>query len=237
MGTKAIHPAPPAPVRAAWDAHLSVVGPVYGLGVGIAVLCATNMLNLMMGQPFWTLTQIINMGLESSLATWYSSMLWAVAAVLAWRCRAAGPQGRTARVWLALAAVFVFFSIDEVAMVHERLGRLLADHGGTYGQLLHTTRWVLMLGPVALAALAALALYARPVYARAPCAWRLLATGLAIFLAAALGIESTTNLLNHSTLQWIWDLEIVTEETIEMIGAWLVVEACDAYRRDRDAHV
>jgi hypothetical protein len=224
-----------ADARAHHD-HLQVAGSTYALGIGIAAFCVLNLINLAAGQPFWLLTQLINLGLESSLPTWYSSMLWGVAAVLAWRCRDASEDSRAANTWLFLALVFAFFSIDEIAMIHERVGRFIATHSGAYGELYGTARWVPMLGPVALLALGAIAWYARPVYQMAPCSWRLLGIGLAIFLAAALGIESTTNLLNHDTMQWWWDLEIVIEETLEMLGTWLVIEACSAFPHDSAEH-
>lgn len=56
---------------------------------------------------------------ESNLPTWVSQAQFLLAAVA---CSAAALQDERARTaWLLLAAVMTFFSLDEVAMIHERL--------------------------------------------------------------------------------------------------------------------
>jgi hypothetical protein len=56
---------------------------------------------------------------ESNLPTWFSQAQFLLAAGA---CTAAALQDQRARTaWLLLAAVMTFFSLDEVAMIHERL--------------------------------------------------------------------------------------------------------------------
>ncbi len=204
--------------------------PIYWLGMGIALLCLANLTNLLLEQPFWPVTRFINMGLEANLPTWYTSMMWAVGAVLALRCRLDSTLPRARLTWLLLALVFALFSMDEVAQVHENLGRFVVTHYmGAYGGLYKTARWVLLFAPLVIVGGAILARYIRPVLKEVPESLFLMMAGLGVFLLAALGIESTTNLLNHDTLQWAWDLEIVLEESLEMVGVWLVLKACAIY--------
>ena len=63
---------------------------------------------------------------ESNLPTWYSSIMLLVCSVLigmiASRTRRLG--GRFVRHWRALSALFAFLSLDEIARLHEHLGRL-----------------------------------------------------------------------------------------------------------------
>jgi hypothetical protein len=60
---------------------------------------------------------------ESNLPTWFSQAVFLLAAGA---CTVAALQDERARTaWLLLAAAMTFFSLDEVAMIHERI----EDHG------------------------------------------------------------------------------------------------------------
>lgn len=56
---------------------------------------------------------------ESNLPTWISQAQFLAAAAACTAAALADQRARTA--WLLLAAVMTFFSLDEVAMIHERL--------------------------------------------------------------------------------------------------------------------
>ena len=67
---------------------------------------------------------------ESNLPTWFSQAQFLLAAGA---CASAGMQDPQARrAWLLLAVAMTFFSLDEVAMIHERL----EDHGSVELDLL-----------------------------------------------------------------------------------------------------
>jgi hypothetical protein len=69
--------------------------------------------------------QLFNLDAEQNLPTWLSSVQFfgvAICGVLAGLASA----GRRAAWWF-LAAVFAFFSVDEVALVHEKLAERLED--------------------------------------------------------------------------------------------------------------
>lgn len=159
---------------------------------------------------------------ESNLPTWYASIALLACAVLlrriAGRTRAAG--GRFAGHWTALGAIFVVLSLDEIARLHEHLGRLQSvwqTHGLFY------FAWVI---PGALAVLALGALFARFVF-HLPAATRARFLGAGIvFVAGALVVEAIggwraetmgMNNMTHSLIATV-------EEVLELAGvAWFLV--------------
>lgn len=79
------------------------------------------------------LVPFVNLGLENNLPTWYSSAVLlfcaGILAVIGHRARALRmPHART---WAALAAVFVFLSLDETASIHERMSAPVKAHLGS----------------------------------------------------------------------------------------------------------
>jgi len=43
-------------------------------------------------------------------------------------------------------------------------------------------------------------------------------------------LESTINFLNHEELQWLWNIEIIVEESLEMIGTLFIAYALIVWR-------
>ena len=76
----------------------------------------------------------LDVGDEVSLATWFGSGLFVVAALvlLAGRHRALA-SGEPTRGWLSLAVVMLALSIDEAVSLHERFGSALRDVTGASG--------------------------------------------------------------------------------------------------------
>lgn len=120
---------------------------------------------------------------ENSLSAWWASLLLAAVGGLTWlvsRSRKnAAPTEKLA--WLVLAAGFVFLSIDECCMLHERLGRRVKLEGS-----LHHARWIFLWLPPA-------ALIAGVIFWRL---WRAskqlvigLTIGVVVFLGGAVGAE------------------------------------------------
>ncbi len=83
---------------------------------------------------------------EMSVATWWSALVLAGLGVLTWllACRHTGGW-RTRLPWWVLAAGFMFLSVDEACMLHERLGGKIKLEG-----VLHHARWVVLWLPPAL---------------------------------------------------------------------------------------
>ncbi len=158
----------------------------------------------------------VDLDAESNIPTWFSSMaLLACAALLAviaahTRRRAAPFAGH----WRALSVIFVLLSVDEIAHLHEHLGRLQRvwqTHGLFYFS------WVI---PGALAVLALGVVFARFVaHLPSPTRRRFVVAG-ATFLAGALVLEALggwraetmgMNNMTHSLIATV-------EEVLELVG-------------------
>ncbi|MEO0559710.1 MAG: hypothetical protein AAF170_16175 [Bacteroidota bacterium] len=145
---------------------------------------------------------LFRLGAESNLPTWYStSQLLLIALVLgalAWR----DVDPRNRRTWvLALPTLlFVLLSMDEGAMLHERLGFSLERAAGAEVGL-RATPWML-LGVPLYAALAVASFKAAKRYLTdRPDVVRLLWIGGGLFAASAVGLELIGDtLLTHNAM-------------------------------------
>ncbi len=88
--------------------------------------------------------KLFDVGNESSLPTWFSSVNLLLSSVLlflifsmARRC-----GDKLTKYWLALCILFLAFSIDEVAAIHERAGGLMRYTGPIF-PVLATHSWIL----------------------------------------------------------------------------------------------
>lgn len=160
---------------------------VIALVVFTVILAAISLIaNVMWAEQLrgaQTAIELFSVDKESSLPTWWAGMLLAAVGGLTWlvsRCRkSAGLTEQLA--WWILAAGFVFLSIDECCMLHERLGSKVKLEGS-----LHHARWILLwLPPAVLVAGVVL--------------WRLwraskrlvlgITLGVVVFLSGAVGAE------------------------------------------------
>ena len=97
------------------------------------------------------LAPILSVNGERNVGTWFSSFLLLLCAVLLATVAAneRRQRDRDALHWAFLAAVFVFLSIDETAMIHETVARVVRRSWGGSG-LLYST-WIVAWGGFALA--------------------------------------------------------------------------------------
>lgn len=206
---------------------------MYSIGslqIKVLVLCVVglsllNIVNLLLGQPFWIVTKIIYLGFDDNFAAWFSSMLLAIAGVLAHeasvtakRCVGSG------HVYLLMFSLLLFtMSADEVARIHETVGEFLstiASNGDTSEA--KNSGWVLVGGPIVLIVFSIAFYLLKPHLFLVKGTTTLLGLGFtSIFLGGVL-LESAVNLFDESTPRWIWDTQIIVEETLEMIGTLLI---------------
>jgi hypothetical protein len=154
---------------------------------------------------------------EQSLATWWTSVLWACLALLffeaGYRKLAGRPIG-----WILLGAGSILLSIDEAVMIHEQFAALTGRWFGYVGGI-WATAWVVFAVPIVVACLAATA----PLLIRLPrgIALRLLLSG-AVFVTGAVGLEmafGSARVDFHLPHHHIVILSMhVIEETLEMLG-------------------
>lgn len=167
----------------------------------------------------WTLTAFLDLDREGNLPTWYSSMqLFVMAAICALVTSREFRHGDN-RAWFlaALSCAFLILSVDEVAQVHEWIGKrtdVILREAESVFVLRYTGSWVFILGAPFLL-MGSLLLYSLRGYLPTGVLVKLCA-GAAVFLGGALGVELISNLV-YETPVYKW--QVVAEELAEMMGA------------------
>ena len=219
--TPKVGPQPPVAHRLA---NISMRGLFCALLVGAILLSLANVLNDLAGRPWWLITESIYLGGSENVPTWFSSLLLLTAGVMAFRCFRASVRlaDRPAQGWLWLCLLLFALSCDETAELHERFGNHLSRTA--FPELAESwkhTAWPLVLGPVALV-VAGFFLWTLGRYLRGSArAARSLLAGAVTLLVFGIALESTINLLTPGADDWLWQIEVLVEETGEMVGAWL----------------
>lgn len=193
----------------------------YLLG-GVIVLVLANALNHMVGMPFWTITSFIHLGSDTNIPAWYSSLLLAVAAVVSLECyRDAGTRNLSGYwTFLVMAGLLLFMSCDEVAGFHEILGGKIATYYGIAGK---SAGWVWLGGPIIIILFLCFFLFLKKPLSLVPGTTFYLGLGFGLIILGGVVLESTINWLNHDELQWLWDLEVLVEESFEMMGTLSII--------------
>ncbi len=196
------------------------------------------------GHPFPRLSNLFNLDTEQTVPTWYSSMQWLLAGAMfasfarhAWHRRMRG-----ALCIAALAAACIVFSIDEIAEIHERLGfasDALMSGGTRDGTALWSTGlWPFVIGIPVIAAIAVVVRGTRHIFlARAPRALLLLIVGFIVMFTGALVIELFANLLSADKHSAAFLMQVVVEETLEMLGVTLIAWSAFALLKAYDLEI
>jgi Na+/proline symporter len=212
--------------------------------VGLVVL---YLFNKAIGSPSEWLTDFVNLAGEANLPTWYASSQLLIVALLVSLNAAATFDRRKAVswVWVFVAVLFYFISLDEVAQIHERLGDLTDQFlpGGdrAVSALPHTGLWIILIAPPAFAVMLAAFLYLRRALSDQRAAFNRFLLGLLVYFIAAVVIEAAANLGPKHAL---YILQVCGEEGGELIAATLMVWAAyelvlgrpEATERTPDGH-
>ncbi|MHC4952309.1 MAG: hypothetical protein ACYTGZ_00340 [Planctomycetota bacterium] len=194
---------------------------------GTAILVGANIANEAIGRPFWTVTRLIYLGYDNNLAAWYSSMLLVVAGLLSYICsvRAKTENLRGAVSFLLLAGLLVAMSADEISMIHEGVGDLARDRLNLSSSDLtkHSPLWII--SPFIIAIFVGFIVLLRKALAAAPGSLFSLALGFASIVLGGVVLETTINFLNHDELAWVWTVENIAEEALEMAGTLFIIRA------------
>ncbi len=168
---------------------------------------------------------LFNLNEEGTLGTWFSAaFLGFVALGCLVLTHADRPDHRTG--WRITAAVFALASLDEVAQLHDRVGKVVGNGEGPF-----YFGWVIPGGVAAVVMLVALARFARRL-AR-PLAVRL-ALGSFLFLFGAVGLEAVGGHQLATGIKGDTSFETIetsrrylfvsgVEETFELLGEGLLV--------------
>ena len=179
---------------------------------------------LVVGQRSWQLERLFDLGREGTVPAWFSSLLLAASSLVAASCAGSTHDSRAARGWRALTLGLLFMSCDEITQLHEHASQILTR------RIFHLTpaptspwsSWALVLGPLIGVAVGWLGRQLRGELRRFPATRRRLLLGAGLFFLGAAGLDLFDPLLRYAeTLRWLHQVEIIVEETLEMVGAVL----------------
>ena len=197
---------------------LVAVAIVAGLGLVIELWHAHSQTELVD-----VLLPTLSLGYEANVPTWFSSSLLLACGVAAGSIAAVTPSRH--RHWWSIAGLATYFSLDEVAELHEHLGGHLDTSSWLYFD------WVV---PAAAIVLALVVLFLPFIRALHPRTRRRLIIAGALYVGGALIMELPLGWwtdahgsegLGYALIDWI-------EETMEMIGAALAFVALFAHREE-----
>ncbi|WP_281827258.1 hypothetical protein [Jannaschia rubra] len=171
---------------------------------------------------------LLDVDFEGSIYTWFSTLLLAFAAVLAFvlaSWRGEGDRG-FARQWATIGAILLLLSMDESLSFHERLSGILGGVVTTTG--IFKFAWVIP----ALALVAIVAILFLPFLRQLPrrVAGTMVAAG-AVFVAGAVGMEMvagqyvTGEESEEIFVSLSYRLMANIEEGLEVLGVLLVIKA------------
>jgi hypothetical protein len=165
--------------------------------------------------------RLFSLNHEGNITAWFSSMLLVACACVAGLVGAAA-GGSHGRGWKGIALVLAFFSLDEIASLHEQLA-FSRDYSGPLAPVRDNT-WVFV-GVLVTGAL--VVLFLRTVLASPPSIRRAVLVSGAIYAGGALGMEATGALwaLGHGRQDWVYALIGTLEEGGELVGATLFLDA------------
>lgn len=168
---------------------------------------------------------------ETGLGDWWGTIQFALGAVLLALNAKAEPDSRWRLHWTALAALFVYFSIDESVSLHERLINVLAPFHFT-GFLRYS--WIIPYG----IACVVIGLIYLPFVRALPQGYRfrVILSGL-LFLAAAIGVESIEGYCHTYALHACRMTSVVFEEGGEMIALTIFLVTLFGLLRARQSTV
>jgi hypothetical protein len=180
------------------------------------------------GRPSWMLTHLVDLDGEGNLPAWFSSMqLLALAMLLA---LLAGPvtAWRERRLWpvLALAAVALTLSCDEVAQIHEWVSHrsdALLPGGVRSGLVRVTGAWMFLLVPPVAFVVMRLWRTVRWVADGHPDLARRYRFGFLLYLFAVAGLELLVNATRGYPA--LMATEVLFEELSEMAAVTLLLWA------------
>ncbi len=130
--------------------------------------------------------RFVDLGQELNLPTWFSSVLWLAAALVAfsiWRVFQERGYGHQA-YWAGMVALFTFLSLDEAGKVHEGIGGFVVSQGDfsgffTYAWVIVGAAFTLVIG----------AIYVRLLLRLKPAVALTIIAAAVVFLSGAVGVE------------------------------------------------
>lgn len=169
-------------------------------------------------------SDFLRSGGEANFPTWFATLQLAAIAVVLVPVVVRDVRWRRPETWgLILGpALFAALSLDEAAMVHERIGAQLSAAGLGSDRLVESAPWLIALAPLyGLVAVGAVRAWAPYLRGRPP-ARTLLVGGALLLAGCAVGLEALTVPLAVGDELWVRGLSVV-EETGELVAGTLLL--------------
>ncbi|NOX23319.1 MAG: hypothetical protein GXP36_09540 [Actinobacteria bacterium] len=185
--------------------------------IGTAVMAALALTGFVLGTDW----QLVKLGEENNIPTWFSSVqLFAIAVVLS-PIVVRDAQRNRPRSWIlgVVPGLFAFLSLDEVAMIHERIGAALKTDLGV-GTGLRTGPWMLVFLPLVGVLVLISAVVFWPYLRGRRDVLVLAVAGLFLYGLAAAGFEGIANFVAEDSL--VTKLLGFIEEIGEMLAANII---------------
>lgn len=228
-------------------AFRSLILLVLGVDVLLLVLhLVFTMWHLLGGKVLWVM---FDLGAEENVPTWWASMLWMAVAMASYACHVKDARGAStpgSRLWLLLAAIFTFASMDEVATIHEEVGTFLQwefQHRGwfqVYPEGAPDSPWIVFYAPFLVAfAVWFLWLARRTLVRHRRLGWLVAAAlacqALAIGMDYYQGMPVEREEVIAQRIGWraslLVDATVAVEETLENLGATCLLAAFASYAK------
>lgn len=154
---------------------------------------------------YWELVGLFDMDSEISLYTWYSTtiLLFVPACLLAfigYKKKQAGDK--LAWSWFVVSGVFMFLSIDDGAMIHEKLSTInrLTGLQDLLGNGIFAWSWWIIYLPIGIALAVVLFRWFMSLPTRTKA---FIAIGLTVVVVGQIGMEAVSSLISNSTGEYI----------------------------------
>jgi len=189
----------------------------------------------LLGSPIRYIEEFVDLNREGNLPTWYSSVKWFLAASLLAVTGYVNRNHRGRSVWVfaLLPLLFVLFSLDEIAEIHEYLGHLsdaLLPGGTRDGTPFSVTGiWMFVVGLPFLILFGLLVRNLRHWFVGAPSSLIKIIVGVVVSLAGAIGVEGLVTFVINDA--YLLALQVAVEEALEIAGGTIVVWGCYEYAR------
>lgn len=183
-----------------------------------------------------TLIGRLNVDNEISIPTWWIQILLFISSVLGVAIYKLNKDNKGRTGWLVFSAVFLFFSIDEGAMLHESVVTKLRDWtSGSGATGLANHLWLIPATILVLAGAIIFIKFARSLPKRT---FILLGSGIAVLVFGGVFYEAF-GLMVFSDMGSFWyhGLNVAIEEGLEMTGASLTIYALLDYISNHNKNI
>ncbi|OGW78005.1 MAG: hypothetical protein A3C51_01660 [Omnitrophica bacterium RIFCSPHIGHO2_02_FULL_46_20] len=187
------------------------------------IIIASNIINILLGEPSKSITRLIDMDTEANIPTWFSSILLFIAAFFAYRCSFLSKTHQNGKtIWQVLSLWLLVMSCDEVATIHEQVGFLINKYIFKFSRPGSHT-WLLMIGPLAVIIVLSIGIKIKKYLNDSTKAARLLIIGALIYFFGSIVLESTLGFLSSNHLDILRRVEAMLEESFEMVGVIIFI--------------